>query len=87
MNLFNLYEIIWKRAVSSQIANAIIDQVSVNIESLDKNILFRANGSSIKFNGMLSVYQEAKDEDEINGEENNNLPKLTEKENLKLINW
>ena len=82
---FKLYEIIWQRAVSSQMASAIINQVSVDIESLNKEIVFRANGSSIKFSGMLKVYQEVKDEDEINGEENNQLPELKEKDNLKLI--
>ena len=82
---FKLYEIIWQRAVSSQMANAIINQVSVDIENLDKNIVFRANGSSIKFKGMLAVYHEAKDEDDLNGEENNNLPILNKDDKLILI--
>ena len=82
---FKLYEIIWQRAVSSQMASAIIDQTSVDIESLDKKIIFRANGSFIKFKGMLIIYHEAKDEDDLNGEKNNNLPKLNENDKLKLI--
>jgi len=82
---FKLYEIIWQRAVSSQMASAIINQVAINIENFEKNILFRANGSSIKFKGMLAVYSEAKDEDEEKSEENNNLPELNEKDNLNLI--
>ena len=82
---FKLYEIIWQRAVSSQMASAIIDQIAVDIEGSDKNIIFRANGSSIKFKGMLVIYSEAKDEDKENGEINKNLPELNEKDNLKLI--
>ena len=82
---FKLYEIIWQRAVSSQMASAIINQIAVDIIGSDENILFRANGSSIKFKGMLAIYSEAKDEDEENGEENKNLPELNEKDNLKLI--
>ena len=82
---FKLYEIIWQRAVSSQMASAIINQVSINISSLDKKIVFRANGSSIKFMGMLAVYHEVKDEDDVRGEENKNLPELSEKDKLNLI--
>ena len=66
-------------------ASAIINQMSVDINSLDNKITFRANGSSIKFKGMLSVYIEGKDEDEDNSEESNNLPELNEKDNLNLI--
>ena len=82
---FKLYEIIWQRAVSSQMASAIINQVSIDIDSLDKKIVFRANGSSIKFMGMLAVYHEVKDEDDVKGEENKNLPELNEKDKLNLI--
>ena len=85
---FKLYEIIWQRAVSSQMANAIINQVAVDIEDLNQNIMLRANGSSIKFKGMLAVYSEIKDEDDEdnNKKENKDLPELNEKDNLNLIN-
>ena len=82
---YKLYEIIWQRAVSSQMTNAIFDQVSVDIINTEGNIMFRANGSSLKFKGMLAVYTDAKEEDLENGEDNNNLPILNEKDNLKLI--
>jgi len=83
-----LYEIIWQRAVSSQMSSAIIDQVSVNIVNDDENIIFRSNGSSIKFPGMLAVYQETVEEDkkEDENENSNLLPPLEEGENLNLIN-
>ncbi len=82
---FKLYEIIWQRAVSSQMASAIMNQVTVDIENLDQNLVFRANGSSVKFKGMLAIYNEAKDEDELSKEENKNLPELNEGDNLNLI--
>ena len=44
-----LYEIIWQRAVSSQMSSAIINQVSVDLINNDNQIVFRANGSSMKF--------------------------------------
>ena len=56
---FKLYEIIWQRAVSSQMASAVLDQVAVDITNEDKKIVLRANGSTIKFPGMYKVYQEA----------------------------
>ena len=49
--------------------SAIIDQVSVDIQNDENIILFRANGSSIKFKGMLAVYIDAKDDDIENGQE------------------
>ena len=83
---FKLYEIIWQRAVSSQMSSAIIDQVSADITSKDKKIMFRANGSSIKFPGMLSVYQELKEEDkESDDDESKLLPPLEEGDILNLI--
>ena len=84
---YKLYEIIWQRAVSSQMASAIIDQVSINITNDEENITFRSNGSSIKFPGMLAVYQATKEENnEENGNDNSNLlPQLHKGDNLKLI--
>ena len=85
---FKLYEIIWQRALSSQMSSAILDQVSVDIKSSNNNIVFRANGSSIKFDGMLAVYKDSKDDDKKNDEEENDklLPPLKEKESLDLVN-
>ena len=59
-----LYELIWNRAVSSQMNPAEFDRKSITIESEDKKIHFKANGSTIKFEGYLKVYKfEEKDED------------------------
>ena len=82
---FKLYEIIWQRAVSSQMASARIDQVSIDIVDDNDRIKFRSNGSSIKFKGMLAVYIDAKEEDKENEDEKNILPELNEKDKLNLI--
>ena len=59
-----LYELIWNRAVSSQMNPAEFDRKSIIIESDNKKINFKANGSTIKFEGYLKVYKfEEKDED------------------------
>ncbi len=59
-----LYELIWNRALSSQMTPAEFDRKSILIESENKKIGFKANGSTIKFEGFLKVYKfEEKDED------------------------
>ena len=78
-----LYEIIWQRAVSSQMASAILDQVAIDIMSEDKQVSLRANGSTIKFTGMYKVYQEAKDDDK-DEEKETILPAMNEGEKLNL---
>ena len=80
---FKLYEIIWQRAVSSQMASAILDQVAVDIVNEDKKISLRANGSTIKFLGMYKVYQEVKDDDKVE-EKELILPVMNEGERLNL---
>ena len=80
---YKLYEIIWQRAVSSQMASAILDQVAIDITSEDKQVSLRANGSTIKFPGMYKVYQEAKDDDK-DEEKETILPVMNEGEKLNL---
>ncbi|MDC3270245.1 type I DNA topoisomerase [Alphaproteobacteria bacterium] len=80
---YKLYEIIWQRAVSSQMASAILDQVAINITSEDKQVSLRANGSTIKFPGMYKVYHEAKDDDK-DEEKETILPVMNEGEKLNL---
>ncbi len=76
-----LYELIWKRAVASQMSSAIIDQVAVDIASSDQKLQFRATGSTIQFDGFLTLYRE--DEDDVEGdEENRRLPPIKEREAL-----
>jgi DNA topoisomerase-1 len=82
-----LYELIWKRTVASQMESAVLDQVTVDIASGDKNVQLRATGSVVKFNGFLALYDEGKDEngqESSLGDEDGNalLPDVAENEGL-----
>ena len=60
-----LYELIWKRAVASQMASAEVEQTTADIEVKGrdgKTYTLRATGSVIQFEGFLKVYEEGRDE-------------------------
>lgn len=58
---YTLYRLIWGRFTASQMANAVYDNVSVDVES--EGYIFRANCSEIKFKGYTALYEEARDEE------------------------
>ena len=71
-----LYELIWKRTVASQMADAQIEKTTAKIGiSTVKDMLLTANGEVIKFDGFLKVYLESTDEDE-DQEDTGMLPPL-----------
>lgn len=73
-----LYELIWARAVASQMSDAMIMRTRVEAEANNKNIpIFIANGSRIMFDGWLKADPRSAGEDVL-------LPKLTEGDALKL---
>ena len=59
----NLYTLIWKRTIACQMEDARFDQVAVDLSSNDNHVVLRANGSVVKFDGFLKLYQEGKDDD------------------------
>ncbi len=67
-----LYELIWKRAIASQMADAQIEKTNVSINISTTNETFSASGEVIKFEGFLKVYIESVDDDE---EQDNNVTK------------
>jgi DNA topoisomerase-1 len=76
-----LYSLIWKRAVASQMSDALLDKTTIEIESSNtgKKELFVAKGEVITFDGFLKVYNNDDVEDEENQEnqdENGTLPKM-----------
>jgi DNA topoisomerase-1 len=78
-----LYELIWKRAMASQMENALIDQVSVDIASDDGKSVFKATGSTVAFDGFLKLYVESVDDDsESQDTKNRRLPIVNEGDNL-----
>lgn len=78
---YSLYELIWKRALASQMESALFDQVGVNINDQSQQITLRANGSTLVFDGFLRLYQEGVDDPKDN-EEEEFLPSLKEKEKI-----
>ena len=70
-----LYELIWKRTVACQMNPAILDKVSIESTSNDGQIMLRANGQVIAFDGYLKLYQESFDDDDED-EENRLLPNV-----------
>ncbi len=80
-----LYELIWKRAVASQMADAELEKTTVEIEiSTQKDFVLKAQGEVIKFDGFLKLYMEAADEDDTEGEAKGILPPLTVGQELAL---
>jgi DNA topoisomerase-1 len=80
---FNLYQLVWRRFLASQMNPAIYDTVSADI-SADEGLILRATGSQIKFTGFLAVYEEKFDEDNPD-QESKLLPMLEAGQTLNLI--
>ena len=78
---FKLYELIWSRALSSQMKHAEFQRNSVLISSEDEVINFKANGSIVKFDGFLKVYK-IKETDE---DAKNILPECTVGDKVKIL--
>lgn len=83
-----LYDLIWRRFVASQMADAIFDTVGVDIDakvpSAPDTYLFHASGRTVKAAGFLKVYAET-DEKENAEKESQKLPLLKEKDDLNLL--
>ena len=78
---FKLYELIWSRALSSQMNPAEFYRNSIIISSTDGKINFRANGSIVKFDGFLKVYEVPDTDDDIK----NILPECKVGENVNIL--
>lgn len=81
---FQLYQLIWRRFIASQMVAAVYDTISADIET-GRGILLRATGSTLKFSGFLAVYEEKSDEEQ-NDDETRMLPNLEEGQPLVLLN-
>lgn len=85
---FKLYRLIWRRFVASQMKPALLDVTTVDVNAGEFGL--RASGSIIRFQGFLSVYEEAKDEDkpdEVEADDENadrRLPALEKDQPLDL---
>ena len=75
---YKLYDLIWKRTVTSQMVHATIDTVSVDLKCGSENNLFRATGSTVAKPGFMAVYLEGKDDTKESDSQESFLPPLQE---------
>lgn len=89
---FKLYELIWKRTIACQMENALMDQIAADISDGTDDVVLRATGSTIAFDGFLTLYRESRDDDDSSSSDQDNdeddriLPPLHEKDALKTLN-
>jgi DNA topoisomerase-1 len=81
---FRLYELIWKRALASQMESAVLDQVTIDIAAGAGEASLRATGSVVAFDGFLALYQEGRDEPGDEDQRDRRLPPLSEDQDLLL---
>ena len=75
-----LYDLIWKRAIASQMSEAKLERTNVKINANSHNETFSANGEVIKFDGFLKVYLEGTDDEDV--EQEGMLPAMKVNETL-----
>ncbi|PKM37177.1 MAG: type I DNA topoisomerase [Gammaproteobacteria bacterium HGW-Gammaproteobacteria-10] len=75
---FKLYDLIWKRTISSQMIHATINTVAVDLHCGSERNVFRATGSTIADPGFMAVYLEGKDDSAEGDDKENFLPSLEE---------
>ena len=73
-----LYELIWKRTLASQMADALIEKTTITINIDNASEKFIANGEVVSFDGFLKVYRESTDEDENAEDATHLLPAMKE---------
>ena len=83
----NLYDLIWRRTLASQMSDAKVDKTTVKIVSNNHDGFFQSVGEVIKFDGFLRLYRESKDNQKNDETENTVLPNIfdgdiIEKENV-----
>ncbi|MBP1577356.1 MAG: type I DNA topoisomerase, partial [Oscillospiraceae bacterium] len=76
---YKLYKLIWERFIASQMANAVLDTMSVDIGV--NGYTFKATGYVVKFDGFTALYEESRDE---GAEKATALPNLNEGDVLKV---
>jgi DNA topoisomerase-1 len=83
-----LYELIWKRTIASQMADASLEKTTAQVLPSESKLFLEAQGEVILFDGFLRVYSESVDEADANTDENENssiLPPMAEGQTTDLI--
>lgn len=83
-----LYDLVWKRAIASQMTPADIERTTVEIEAIrgSDHANLRATGSVIQFDGFIAAYTDQREEDSGEDDDAVRLPKMQANESLKQIN-
>ncbi|WP_298562757.1 type I DNA topoisomerase [uncultured Aliiroseovarius sp.] len=74
-----LYDLIWKRTLASQMESARFERTSVDVGSNDGQVVLRATGQVVVFEGFLKVYEEGRD-DQVTDDDDKRLPQIMEGE-------
>ncbi|WP_300698532.1 type I DNA topoisomerase [uncultured Bacteroides sp.] len=81
-----LYDLIWKRTIASQMADAELEKTTATISISNASETFNASGEVVKFDGFLRVYRESYDDDVEQEDESNLLPPLKKGQTLQYQN-
>ncbi|MGI3184231.1 type I DNA topoisomerase [Nioella aestuarii] len=76
-----LYELIWKRTIASQMEAARLERTTVDISSDDEQVVLRATGQVVMFDGFMKVYEEGRDDD-AGSDEDRRLPQISQGDKL-----
>ncbi|SEW33943.1 type I DNA topoisomerase [Chitinophaga arvensicola] len=79
-----LYELIWKRTIASQMADAELEKTIAKIDISTNHEELSASGEVLKFDGFLKVYMESHDDEDETEEQEGSLPPLAVKQSLDL---
>lgn len=81
-----LYELIWKRTMASQMEQAILNRVAIDISDGTDDVILRANGSTVAFDGFMKLYREEAEDGQDHAEDDSKeriLPPMNENDTLK----
>ena len=74
-----LYDLIWKRTLACQMESARLERTVVDVGSADEQVVLRANGQVVLFDGFLRVYEEGRDDAAVD-DDDKRLPQISEGE-------
>ncbi len=77
-----LYDLIWKRTIACQMAAAKLERTTVDITSQDQQVVLRANGQVVLFDGFMRVYEEGRDDAPTGDDYDKRLPQVMQGEAL-----
>ena len=84
-DMAKLYRLIWLRTMASQMEQAVLDQVSADISDGTDDVILRATGSTVAFDGFMKVYDEGRDDSgDDSTDDEKRLPPLKESDSARI---